>query len=192
MRKMLVNIRGCNGSGKSTFPNSMRQISDWEIVGDKGKEVTVFKDISWVALGKYNKTSGGMDRYKNFQIMNEALAFAAQEFPEHDILMEGVMFSTVKAPTIDTLKPYHKDRNILILVLAPPLEVCLQRILERNGGKPINESILRNKWRTVNNSVEYFREAGFNTIRVDTSRVKRERMLPNFLREVEKHRAMGS
>jgi len=80
----------------------------------------------------------------------------------------------------------------LILVLAPPLEVCLQRILERNGGKPINESILRNKWRTVTNSVEYFREAGFNTIRVDTSKVKRERMLSNFLREVEKHRAMGS
>ena len=62
-KRMLVNIRGCNGSGKSTIPMSMIDDPDMfvqELLGSDGKKIsalTIFPSYGWVALGTYfNKT----------------------------------------------------------------------------------------------------------------------------------------
>ena len=195
---MIVNIRGCNGAGKSTVPMEMMKADpDYEIiklgVGKTGKPcnpaITVFHKLKWVALGTYLSKTGGMDTYGTNTETKQALNYALTEYPDYDIVMEGVIASTIKSTYADLFKKLEKyDHQILIMAFVPPLEVCLERIQQRNGGKPIKEDLVASKWRSVNSSVDYFRNEGLTAIRIDTSKCSKDSMLKNFLKTVDKYR----
>lgn len=194
---MLVNIRGCNGSGKSTIPMSMMDDPDMfvqELVGSDGKKIsslTVFPSYGWVALGTYFNKTGGLDTLRNNEVTKQTLYSAISLFPEYDILMEGIMASTIRSTYIDLfheIESVYKGIKVLILSLLPPVEIALERVYSRNGGKPIKEDAVRGKWSTVERNVKYFTEAGFDSVRVDSSKVQKDRMLFAFLKTVEKHR----
>lgn len=199
MSRVLVNIRGCNGSGKSTIPLSM--MSDpamyvQDILGSDGKRigaVTVFPSWGWVALGTYFNKTGGMDVLKNNWCTRSTLLFAIELFPEYDILMEGIMASTIRSTYIDLfhdIEDYYGDDapQVMILSLVPPVDVAIQRIYQRNGGKPIKEDAVRSKWTIVKRNVDKFAEAGFISIRVNSAKVKKGGMLKAFLKTVDKYR----
>ena len=199
MSRVLVNIRGCNGAGKSTIPMSM--MSDpamyvQDIKGSDGKKigaVTVFPSWGWVALGTYFNKTGGLDVIKNNWCTRATLLFAIEFFPEYDILMEGIMASTIRSTYIDLfhdIEDYYGDDapQIMILSLLPPVDVAISRIYKRNGGKPIKEDQVAGKWATVERNVDAFAEAGFISIRVDSAKVKKGGMLKAFLKTVDKHR----
>lgn len=197
MRRMLVNIRGCNGAGKSTIPMSMMDDPEMfvqELVGSDGKKIsalTVFPTYGWVALGTYFNKTGGLDTLKNNEITRMTLYAALDMFPEYDVLMEGIMASTIRSTYInlfDEIENNYKDLKVLILSLLPPVEVAISRVYSRNGGKPIKEDAVRGKWETVERNAKYFSEAGFDSIRVNSAKVKKSQMLPAFLNTVEKHR----
>ena len=197
MKRMLVNIRGCNGSGKSTIPMSMMDDPDMfvqELIGSDGKKIsslTVFPSYGWVALGTYFNKTGGLDTLRNNEVTKQTLYSAISLFPEYDILMEGIMASTIRSTYIDLFSEVQKaypDIQVLILSLLPPVEVALSRVYERNGGKPIKEDAVRGKWSTVERNVKYFADAGFDSIRVDSSRVRKSHMLRAFLKTVERYR----
>ena len=106
-KRMLVNIRGCNGAGKSTIPMAMMDDPDMfvqELVGSDGKKIsalTVFPTYGWVALGTYFNKTGGLDTLKNNEITRMTLYAALDLFPEYDVLMEGIMASTIRSTYID-------------------------------------------------------------------------------------------
>lgn len=196
MKRMLVNIRGCNGSGKSTIPISMMDDPDMfvqELVGSDGKKIsalTVFPSYGWVALGTYFNKTGGLDTLKNNDVTRMTLYAALDLFPEYDILMEGIMASTIRSTYIDLfheVERNYKGLKVLILSLLPPVEIAISRVYKRNGGKPIKEDAVRGKWKTVERNVKYFADAGFDSIRVNSAKVKKSQMLPSFLKTVEKH-----
>lgn len=194
--RMLVNIRGCNGAGKSTIPMSMMGDPEMRVkflydkAGKKLSAITVFPTYGWVALGTYFNKTGGMDTLKNNEITRKTLFFALKKFPEYNILMEGIMASTIRSTYINLfheVEEKYPDVKVLILSLLPPVEVAISRVYSRNGGKPINEEAVRGKWETVARNVIHFREAGFTSLRVDSSKVPKERMLPAFLKTVAKY-----
>ena len=191
--RVLVNIRGCNGAGKSTIPLSMMDDPKMEVIGIQGGKrpyLTVFPTYGWVALGTYFNKTGGLDTYKNNLETRQAL-FAALNYTEMDVLMEGVIASTIKSTYVDLFRDLQKDsfkRKIIIMSFLPPIETCLERIYQRNGNKPIKEEQVKGKWRTVDRNVEYFRQQGFTSLRIDTSRVTKDQMLPRFLKTVDKYR----
>lgn len=195
---MIVNIRGCNGSGKSTIPMSMMELdSEFEVVklgvGKTGKPcnpaITIFHKLKWVALGTYFNKTGGMDTYSTNAETKMALEYVLEHYPDYDIVMEGVIASTIKSTYAELFRELEEDDNqVLIIAFLPPLEVCLERIQQRNGGKPIKEELVASKWRSVNSGVEYFREAGLTCIRIDTSKCSKESMLKCFLKTVDKYR----
>lgn len=195
---LIINIRGCNGAGKSTIPMSMMELDpEFEViklgVGKNGKPcapaITVFHKLKWVALGTYFNKTGGMDTYGTNAETQQALGYALAHYPDYDILMEGVIASTIKSTYATLFQSLESQgHQVLIMAFVPPLSVCLERIQQRNGGKPIKEDLVENKWRSVNSGVEYFRQAGITTLRIDTSKCSKENMLKNFLRTVEKHR----
>lgn len=198
-KRVLVNIRGCNGAGKSTIPMSMMDDPGmWvqEIVGSDGKRIgaiTVFPNYGWVALGTYFNKTGGMDTIKNNWCTRVTLYAALEMFPEYDVIMEGIMASTIRSTYIELFKEvqdcYGKQApKVIVLSLLPPLSVCLHRIQMRNGGKLIDEAAVGQKWLQVERAVPYFREAGFTSIRVDSSKVKQKDMLKAFLKTVNKYR----
>lgn len=200
MKRMLVNLRGCNGAGKSTIPMSMMDDPEMyvhEILGSDGKRIsaiTVFPTYGWVALGTYFNKTGGMDTLRNNETTRMTLYAALDGFPEYNVLMEGIMASTIRSTYIDLfheVEGYYHSREenlkVLIISLLPPVEVALSRVYSRNGGKPINEEAVRGKWETVARNVSAFAEAGFTSVKVNSAKVPKERMLPAFLKTVKKY-----
>ena len=192
--RTLVNIRGCNGAGKSTIPMSMMddpKMYVHEIRGSDGKRmsaITVFPTYGWVALGTYFNKTGGMDTLRDNWTTRMTLYAALDGFPEYNVLMEGIMASTIRSTYIDLFQEvqeyYGDDLTIMILSLLPPVEVAISRVYSRNGGKPINEEAVRGKWETVARNVAAFGEAGFTSITLNTAKIPKERMLRVFLKKV--------
>lgn len=194
--RMLVNIRGCNGSGKSTIPMSMMDDPGMyvhDIMGSDGKRissVTVFPSYGWVALGTYFNKTGGLDTLKNNEVTRMTLYAALDGYPEYNVLMEGIMASTIRSTYIDLFREveeYYSELKVLILSLLPPVEIAISRVYSRNGGKPIKEEAVRGKWNTVERNVKEFAHAGFTSIRVDSSKVPKSGMLKAFLKTVKKY-----
>ena len=195
--RMLVNLRGCNGAGKSTIPMSMMddpEMNVLEILGSDGKRIsaiTVFPTYGWVALGTYFNKTGGMDTLRNNEPTRMTLCAALDGFPEYNVLMEGIMASTIRSTYIDLFHEvqeyYGDDLTIMIISLLPPVEVAISRVYSRNGGKPINEEAVRGKWETVARNVDAFAMAGFTSVRVDSSKVPKHKMLKAFLKTVRKY-----
>lgn len=195
---MIVNIRGCNGAGKSTIPMAMMRLDpDYEIiklgVSKTGKPcnpaLTIFHKLKWVALGTYLSKTGGMDTYSTQQDTRNALQYALEHYPDYDIVMEGVIASTIKSTYAELFKSLEaQGHQVLIMAFVPPLDVCLERIQWRNGGKTIKEDLVASKWRSVNSGVKYFRDEGLTALRIDTSKCTKGNMLKNFLKTVDKYR----
>lgn len=193
--RVLVNIRGCNGSGKSTIPMSMMNDPNmWvhTIIDDTGKKlsaITVFPSYGWVALGTYFNKTGGMDTLRNNEITRLTLQVALEKFQDFNILMEGIMASTIRSTYIDL---FHEVENtwpvrVIVLNLLPPVEIAISRVYSRNGGKAVKEDAIRSKWNTVSRNAKAFADEGFISIRVDSSKVQKENMLKAFFRTVKKY-----
>lgn len=193
--RVLVNIRGCNGAGKSTIPMAMMNDPDmWvhTIVDDTGRKlsaITVFPTYGWVALGTYFNKTGGMDTLKNNAVTKLTLQVALKEFQSYNILMEGIMASTIRSTYVNLFHEVEKSWPIRVIVLnlLPPVEVAISRVYSRNGGKPINEGAVRGKWETVAKNAKVFSDEGFISIRVDSSKVRKENMLKAFFKTVRKY-----
>lgn len=167
-------------------------------IGEDGKRpyITVFPSYGWVALGTYHNKTGGLDTYKNNSETWKAIRHVMYHYPSYDILMEGIIASTIKstyANWFDELRVSMEDgeyyeRKIMILSFLPPLDVCISRVYDRNGGLPIKEEQLASKWRTVDRNVQYFKDRGYTSLRVNNENVSKDRMLLRFLETCDKYR----
>lgn len=195
---MIVNIRGTNGAGKSTIPMQMMELDpEFEViklgVGKTGKPcnpaITIFHKLGWVALGTYFNKTGGMDTYGTNEDAKMALNYVLENYPDYDVLMEGFVVSGIQSTYGEIFHALEDaGHQVLIIAFVPPIEVCLERVYKRNGNKPIKEKNVLSKWRSVVSGVNYFRNEGFDVLRIDNSKCLRERMLKNFMKTVEKHR----
>ena len=184
----LVNIRGCNGSGKSTIPIKMLENDKysfevvWNVEGKERVLATVFPQYNFLALGHYHSKCGGMDSIRTTDEIRLSVDLLWNL--NFNILMEGVLASTVRQTYIDLFSRLNSEktikRDITIYNILPPLEVCLRRIQSRNGGKPIKEELVASKWKTVSNNVKHFADAGFNSISVSNEDISVETTLDWF------------
>lgn len=168
-----------------------------EIRGSDNKRIgaiTVFPSYGWVALGTYFNKTGGMDTLKNNWCTRQTLLAALDGFPEYNVMMEGIMASTIFSTYVslfNDVQDYYQmmgeDLQVLILSLVPPVEVAISRVYSRNGGKPIKEESLCSKWETVSRNVDKFAMAGFISIRVNSAKVPKEKMLSAFVKTVHKY-----
>lgn len=187
----LVNIRGCNGAGKSTVPMQMLEKDDKAfLLTYKGKiRATVYPKYRFIALGKYFSKTGGMDGFKNNEETKEVLE-AIYEIP-YNIIMEGIMASTIFSTYAELFKELEQrepKRAIGIMNLLPPMDIVKERVLGRNGGnEDVKWNQIEGKWRTVERNAQKFADEGLNSWTVDNSKVPYEDMIPFFLKEVEEH-----
>lgn len=193
MRKV-INIRGTNGSGKSTFPiELLKRSTDNEqidFITEEGVKaaLTVLHDTRWVFLGKYKGVkTGGLDTIRTTQAIKDSLYKALKDYPEYNVIMEGILCSTVRSTYVDLFIDIRKnyDVEIVIVGLTTPLEVCLERIQERNGGKDINEQLVVDKHRTVERGLPYFNNGIFKVVKIDTSKYDLPKLIDKFERLYE-------
>lgn len=196
MKRLLVNIRGANGSGKSTIPMSMMDDPDMYIVekpykGKNKRVATVFPNYGWVALGSYLTKTGGMDTFPNNAFTIKALDYVIKHFEDYDIVMEGIMASTIRSTYVNLyhrVEKEHPEIKVVIVNMLPPLDVCIQRVYERNGGKPIKPELIANKYKIVEKNAKIFKEEGFISIKVNNAKISKKGMLGAFLKAVNKYK----
>lgn len=190
---LLVNIRGCNGSGKSTIPMLMLETDEysfevlWNYEGKSRTIATVFPTYQYIALGHYHSKCGGMDSMKTTDEIRLAVELLWNL--NYNIIMEGIMASTVRQTYVDLFsrlqKEQHIKREVIVYNIIPSLDTCLKRIQERNGGKPIKEEQVASKWKTVDNNVKHFEDAGFKSLRVTNEGVDKEKTLEWFFLQIK-------
>lgn len=148
----LINIRGTNGSGKSTLVRKV--MTEFQVVpyysNPKTSKAEVLGYVTpngkVAVIGKYTTDCGGCDTIKNQQEIKNRIDLMAKNLRPKVILFEGVVVSTIYQPWYDFAATYG---GMTWAYLDTPLEVCLQRINERNGGKEINVSLVEDKIKSI-------------------------------------------
>ena len=152
---MIVDLRGPNGSGKShvVFDFMKLGYEELDLVEypnpKTGKPNFVrgyfLAQLNLVIVGRYTTACGGCDGIKTQDLVCAAVTAATKLAP--NVLFEGVIVSTLfsryAALSQSLGLPYTWA------FLDTPINTCLARIYKRNGGKPIKEGLVHNKWSTI-------------------------------------------
>lgn len=153
---MIVNIRGTNGSGKSTIIRLLLEADHRPIHGKAGPRLPEAYEITGLAkrpiyvIGPYNIPSGGCDSLQPFDEMVPPLIerYAARGH----VIFEGVLISTYYGGIGAMLERWGKDA--IVLFLDTPVETCIERVearrkQQRYDAKPLNSKLLRAKHATI-------------------------------------------
>ena len=155
-----INIRGCNGSGKTTL---LREIAardpgarSWtiDVLDHKPVPVTWCPKERVFMIGDYTSaatgTTAGLDRIKTQAAMKYAIEAVGKmnggNGGVNAVLFEGVIVSTIYGPWHEWSQ---RNGGMIWAFLDTPVDVCLKRIQERNGGKPIKDDLVRDKWNSI-------------------------------------------
>lgn len=152
---MIINIRGCNGSGKTTVVRELMAQGEFSpiyqgenrrgpiLVGYAG---TVPKVGSVAIVGKYDNTCGGCDSIKS----QDEIVARVRDFHgrANHVVFEGVIVSDCYgryAALSRELPP------MLLAWLNTPLDVCLRRVQNRRVARGdswdgFNPDLVEQKW----------------------------------------------
>lgn len=186
----IVNIRGTNGSGKSTIPMKMiEQDRSTFILTDKGEEVaTVIPKFKTVAIGTYRRKTGGLDGIRSTDRMKELLEKV--KYLNLNILLEGILASTVFSTYRDIFYKFENEhfvtRKAVVFSILPPFEEVKERVKKRNGGKEVKWEQVESKYNTVKRNADKFKEAGLLSLVVDNSDIRIDNTVDWFLNELKK------
>ena len=163
---MIIDLRGPNGSGKSRVVFDLLKLGNKEIdlvdypnakTGKtnyvRGYEVP---KLGLIVVGRYATACGGCDGIKTQDLVCEAVRVASTRASH--VLFEGVIVSTLFSRYLELSQSLGLPYTWAFL--DTPLDVCLARIYERNGGKQINETLVKGKWETIRRVREKAEAAG--------------------------------
>lgn len=141
----LFYIKACNGAGKSTIPSLMAQRDPeaYYLTDGKRKYATVFPSYKMVSLGKYDKSnSKGCDSLKDTEMVLTALDMVERNEAYHtfSIIVDGIIPASIKETWVERLR--ERSRDLVITFLDTPLDICLERISGRNGGKKLDDHLV--------------------------------------------------
>lgn len=188
----MVNLRGTNGSGKSSVPFSFINSDPdtfellYEYEGKPRVAATVCPNHKWLFLGSYKNKCGGLDTFRTNKQTQDTLKLLWR-LP-YNILMEGVISSTIFSSYADLFFEANHDgsRYVVIATLLPPLQVCIDRVQKRNGGKEVKTQLIADKYGVMQRNLVKFQDAGFECIKLDNSKIALEDTKDWFLSELNK------
>lgn len=163
---MIINVRGTNGSGKSTVVRRFLEKPQRELFGSLGPhrpeayEVKPWNDggRSVYVLGPYQTPTGGVDA-AGWTVPQLIKLIEKYETRGH-VLFEGVVISTTFGALGEWLaKP--PAPNALVLFLDTPLEQCLDGVAARGGNREALH--IATKHKVIAGVRQKFIDAGVNT-----------------------------
>jgi len=173
MRHQLVNIRGCNGSGKTTIVRRfLDKLPTQSLGGRPDKPVGYKVDASgWgiqapvFIVGSYENTCGGADGIKTQEEIAERIV---QALPYGHVIVEGLLMS--KSSDKGHTAPIIRDHNGIFAFLDTPWDVCLDRVLNRrlaagNDKEFDPEKTMRMAYKQCHRSAELLTAAGGYDVR---------------------------
>lgn len=136
MRNQIVNIRGCNGSGKTTIVRRFLDRLPVQALGGKpGRPAGYRVDATaWgiqtpvYVIGSYENTCGGTD---GINTQEEIVKRVTQAYAHGHVLVEGLLMS--KSSDGGLTAPALRDMGAVFAFLDTPWETCLERVLARRA-----------------------------------------------------------
>ena len=155
--KMIIQIRGTSGSGKSTVMRKVMEHFTLEpVYREKRKQPLYYKDDGYhlTVLGHYESPCGGCDTIGSahavFELVQQLVLF------KHTVC-EGLLLS-------EDVKWSSQMRDLRVVYLTTPVEQCLANIRKRRAEagntKELNEHNTRNRVGVIERSRVKLSEAG--------------------------------
>lgn len=173
MKNQIVNIRGCNGSGKTTIVRRfLTKLPTQPIGGKAGRPAGYRVDATgWgvttpvYVVGSYENACGGADGIKTQEEIAERVVKAVAY---GHVLVEGLLMS--KSSDKGHVAPVLRDHGAIFAFLDTPWDVCLERVLgrraEAGNDKPFDpEKTMRTAYEQCHRSYELLTEAGGYDVR---------------------------
>lgn len=134
-----VQIKGANGSGKTTIIKDLLSLSrDIELIQWRPKYTvaTVMHDLKWMVIGEYKFDSkmGGMDLIDTATDVRRAIVQCTRLYPNYrGVIVEGMLLSVTKWKYYDLQMTLYKRYGHVpyVVILKSTVENCLQRIKDR-------------------------------------------------------------
>lgn len=172
----IIQIRGCNGTGKTTAVREFVNKNNLKIkeitINNLLTHISVSDDNKIVVLGRYDKKSGGCDLYKSNDHVFNTMIWVITNIKPRLVIYEGVIYSTIYKFSVrvaEMAKKYGYKYMSIQLRTAP--STILDRIYKRNGGKKINEKLVFNKIKMVNSAQNKLHLDGYETKTIDTTNI---------------------
>lgn len=156
----VINLRGVMGAGKTTVGRALVDPSKYTITSiklapykTKGGQPRVVpgyhnENLDLIVVGSYEITTGGCDSVRTQELVCESVRIASCRATH--VFFEGATVAAIYGRYLELSKWLHKHSQTMIWAyLDTPLDVCLERIRVRAGGKPWNEALVRTRERGV-------------------------------------------
>lgn len=162
---MIINLRGTNGSGKSTVAMKLMQsFANRELYGRLGPRrpeayvVDIDSSKPLYVLGPYQTATGGIDA-AGLDVLKVIDLLAKYSVIGH-VFFEGVVISTTFGAVGAWLAEYHKHDSI-VAYLDTPLETCLDGVEARGGNRKALH--IASKHKVIERTMALMIEAGVRT-----------------------------
>lgn len=179
----VIQLRGTNATGKTTTIREFVERGNFVVrsfqYGKREVEYHYEKERKIVVLGRYDtRVSGGVDGYITNRDMLIHIIVKAIKLIRPDLLLfEGVVYGVTFQFAYDlvrVLKQFGYD--YIGICLVPPLQVAIERLSIRNGGKPVDLISVQNKWFSTVRAYKKLKESGVNVKVVDPTSIPKEHM----------------
>ncbi len=173
MTNQIVNIRGCNGSGKTTIVRRFLDKLPAHALGGKPSKPAGYRvdATSWgimlpvFIVGSYENTCGGTD---GISTQEEIAERTTKAHGHGHVLVEGLLMS--KSSAGGHVAPILKDHGAIFGFLDTPWDTCLSRVLARRAAagndKPFDpEKTMRSAYEQCHRSAELLTQAGGYDVR---------------------------
>lgn len=170
MPRLIINLRGTSGSGKTTVARRLMAAAPSRdvLIEEKKVGVRTMPNQHWKQplffIGRYDNVCGGMDTVPT---QADCVTLVAQAYDHGHVICEGLLASgvgpkaTLPAACISLAGP-----NAWFLCLDTPLEVCLERVrqrrAERGDEREFNPENTKSKWEQTRRAYELLEEGGAN------------------------------
>lgn len=173
MRHQVVNIRGCNGSGKTTIVRRFLERLPTTALGPRADRPLGYAvaanawgvNVPVYVVGSYENACGGTDGIKT---QDEIVDRVRRAHACGHVLVEGLLMS--KSSDGGVTAPALRELGGIFAFLDTPWEVCIDRVLARRAAagndKPFNpDKTMRSAYEQCHRSAELLTAAGGYDVR---------------------------
>lgn len=177
----VIQIRGTNATGKTTAVRNLINKGGYRVasIQVRGTEYPYTYRDGIVIGGRYDtRECGGLDGViKDKTIMKEYIVKLLKGMKPKVLILDAVMYGVTFqfAYELD-IACKSLGYHYIGLTFAPPLDVSLLRLYQRNGGKYINVEHLQNKHISSIKAYKRLKACGVDVRLIDTSKVPKDQM----------------
>lgn len=164
---MIINIRGTNASGKSSVVKSLIEAKGGSPLYAGKKVIGYQLQGQTMVVGRYETACGGVDASFSKKGDTERVEQIIRDWAGEGfhVVFESILISTVYSRWLKLSQDFAGE--YVWAFMDTPLDLCFDRVYERNGGKPIKRDLLESKYNTCRKHVKKAAEDGQRVVMLD-------------------------